>query len=426
MLIRSFLFLCLALTFQSILGWDHTFGAEVGADNIFEQYKDRVVQIRILEAFSGAKSSVGSGFVVSPQGHIITNYHVISQLIHRPEQYRGEIIHQGNYSSPLMVLNFDAIHDLALVKSEKGPSSYFQFHTQPVRKGTRMYSLGNPWDLGKTIIEGTHSGLVKHTLYEKIHFTGSINPGMSGGPTVLSNGKVLGINVATAGNQLSFLVPAKFAKALLEQTVSGEPPGQESLMSKLRDQLLNHQDLYLMEVLSQVWETTTLGPYRVPGKIAPFIKCWGNSSRQNNQLFETVTQRCSFEDGIYLSGSQYSGTMLFTNTFISTEHLNRFRFYNLYQEFFQVAQGQIRTNEEEVGPFRCHTDFVAKKGPNLKVVFCARGYKKLPNLYDSYVMAATLDGNNRGLQTSVSLTGVSFENAKRFASKFLETISWNQ
>jgi hypothetical protein len=364
--------------------------------------------------------------VVSPEGHILTNYHVISQLIHRPEQFRGEIIHYNNESSPLTVLNFDAIHDLAVVKTKRTHLPHFQFHTQPVRKGTRMYSLGNPWDLGQTIIEGTHSGLLEHTLYEKIHFTGSINSGMSGGPSILSNGKVVGINVATAGNQLSFLVPVKYAQTLLKETASRKPAGPETLILKLRDQLLSHQDLYLVEVLSHGWETVTLGPYQVPGKIAPFIKCWGDSFRRDNQLYETVTQRCSFEDGIYLSGSQFSGTMIFTNTFISTEHLNRFRFYGLYQEFFQVEKNQISTNEEEVGPFRCHSNFVAQKGPNLKVVFCARGYKKLPNLYDSFIMAATLDGNNKGLQTSVSLTGVSFENAKRFASKFLENITWNR
>ncbi|MEC4672939.1 MAG: serine protease, partial [Nitrospirota bacterium] len=178
--------------------------AEGGADKVFSRYKDQVVQVRIVEASSGAKSTVGSGFFVSSHGHIVTNYHVVALLIHKPDQYRGEIVHHDDHTSPLTLLNFDAIHDLAIVQTDRPQSSFFQLHTKSMDKGKRVYSMGNPWDLGMTIVEGTYSGLLERTLYEKIHFTGSLNAGMSGGPAVTSDGEVIGVNVASAGDQLSF------------------------------------------------------------------------------------------------------------------------------------------------------------------------------------------------------------------------------
>jgi len=414
----------LSATMGLLLGSKVTLAAEAGADEVFSRYKNQVVQVRIVEASSRSKSTVGSGFLVSPTGHIVTNYHVVALLIHKPDQYRGEIVHHDDHTSPLTLLNFDAIHDLAIVQSEREQPSYFKFQTESMDKGERVYSMGNPWDLGMTIVEGTYSGLLERTLYEKIHFTGSLNAGMSGGPAVTSEGKVLGVNVASAGDQLSFLVPAKFANGLVEKTLAEPYEKPKSLLLKLRDQLLRHQDAYLSSIISQAWDATSLGPYAVPGKIASFVKCWGSSAQRKKWLYETVTQSCSFEDGIYLSKTLSTGTLQFTHTYVSSERLNRFRFYSLYQSFFQNDFsddiGKWFEDEEEVGAFRCLDDFVAPEGPSMKVVFCVRGYKKLPGLYDSVFKVATVDNNHQGLQGKVTLTGVSFENAQAFGRKFLE------
>ena len=63
-------------------------------------------------------------------------------------------------------------------------------------KGERLFAMGNPLDLGFTIVEGTYNGLVDYSYNERIHFSGALNPGMSGGPTVTADGRIAGINVA--------------------------------------------------------------------------------------------------------------------------------------------------------------------------------------------------------------------------------------
>jgi hypothetical protein len=408
-----------------LIAFPHSTGAaDSGADRVFARYQDQVVQIRVLDASSGSQSAVGSGFVVSAAGDVITNYHVVSPLIHKPDRYHAEIVHSDDYRSPLTLLDFDAIHDVALVRTDRPQPAYFHFRSEPVAKGTRVFSIGNPQDLGMTIVEGTHSGLMEQTLYESIHFTGSLNSGMSGGPAVTADGRVIGVNVATSGNQLSFLVPAKFARRMLSaqaRAATGEQ--QQSWLNKLRDQLLDHQEIYLQKILDSEWPTASLGPYRVPGKIAAFVRCWGDSQQHNEWLYETTTQTCSFEDSIFLARDLRSGTLRYAHTYLESDQLNRFRFYGLYQNRFSSVRSSARYgNEEHVGSLSCVDDLVERDNLKLKVVFCIRGYKKLPGLYDSILRVATLDRNHAGLQSTVTLTGVSFRNARAFSQRFLQSI----
>ncbi len=396
--------------------------AQPETQDVFDHYKDSIVQIRILEASTGARAVLGSGFLVGDDGRIITNYHVIADLIQKPGQYRAEIVHSNGKIGALRVLNFDVVHDLALVRTDVPVVAHLILSSAPIEKGFRVYALGSPLDLGMTIVEGTYSGLLQESLYEKIHFTGSINAGMSGGPALLADGSVIGVNVATAGNQISFLVPAAYVIKLLAIT-----PAQTQIvpgLAQVRDQLLRNQDGYMSQLLARPLPTAVMGHYRVPGKIGSYIKCWGDSNRQHENLFVTVVQQCATDDDLYLSRTQNTGIVSYKYNLISSSQLNRFRFYMLYEKIFSSPYNPIMAGKEDVSKYLCHTDFVVNKGIKLKAVLCLRRYLKLDGLYDVELRAATLNSNTEGLQTSVALAGVSFGNALRFMHAYLGTIAW--
>ncbi len=391
---------------------------------IFERYKNRIVQIRVLEASSGARALIGSGFLVSEAGHIVTNYHVVSDLVHKPTHYRAEIVHHDGTTGPFTLLSFDAVHDLAIVQTHSPKHPYLELHTQPLGQGVRVFSLGTPLDLGFTIVEGTYSGLLADSLHERIHFTGSINGGMSGGPALTSDGRVVGVNVASAGNQVSFLVPAKFVRQLLDTTMLPDQKAGAPALEQLRVQLLANQDRYMEQLLARPLVTTVLGRYRLPGKIAPFLKCWGDSEHKKDKLYQTTSWDCSAQNYLYISRSQLSGTLNFSHELVTSDALDRFRFFGLYQEFFAQDAYAPRADKEDVGKFNCMTDFVTQNDLTFKTVLCLRAYKKLPGLYDAVLKAATLNDNSQGVLTTLTLGGVSFENATRFARQYLGTIAW--
>jgi serine protease Do len=397
--------------------------AHADTQQIFSRYQDRIVQVRILESSSGAKAGVGSGFVATASGLIVTNYHVVADLVQKPEQYRGEVLTATGRLAALRLIDFDVVHDLALIATDLKFSAHLSLATGPLAIGQRLYSIGTPLDLGFTIVEGTYNGLLEHSLYEKIHFTGSINPGMSGGPALLPDGAVVGVNVATAGNQVSFLVPADYVLALLGRTKSLEPMDHDAAYARLRAGLLDNQARYMQRLLAVPLATTTLGDYKVPGRIAPFMRCWGDADRTRENVYEQIIQQCSSEDDIYLSRGQQTGIVHFQHSYLVGRQINRFRFYNLYQDQFNSPYERIQATQEDVSRFACHTDFVAHNGLSFKAALCLRRYKKLPDLYDAVLRAATLDRNTRGVQTTLVLAGVTADNARLFARRYLESFT---
>ena len=199
------------------------------AQAIYADARPRLLQIRTLVQSAGSQSSIGSGFVVSADGFAMTNYHVVSQYALEPATYRLEYAAPDGSRGALRVHAIDVANDLAVLQLDRTGLPFFEFDARAVGgtlpKGERLFAMGNPLDLGFTIVEGTYNGLVEKSYNERIHFSGALNPGMSGGPTVTDNGRVAGVNVAKqiGGDLVSFLVPARHAVALIERARQSGP-----------------------------------------------------------------------------------------------------------------------------------------------------------------------------------------------------------
>ncbi len=397
------------------------------AQDVFERFSRRVVKIEVLEASSGSKAGVGTGFFVSPKGNAVTNYHVISWLIYYPERYRANLVDNAGKSVEIRVLGVDVINDLAIVHADIKSPAFFELKPVNVRQGVRLYSLGHPHDIGISIVEGTYNGYLKSSFYKQVHFTGSLNPGMSGGPAITASGEVVGINVATAGNQVSFLVPVDAAVKLARKTVGSEEKAPEEFLDSIRLQLMDHQENYLDKSLAAMKERVEMGDYVLPTSSAPFIECWGDKRAEETDPYEVVKHSCSGYDSVFVSGDEIARTLQFSHKLVTTGELDRFRFYTLYSSYFgSEGYGLHYGGEEEATNFRCDEDFVESGGITFKTVFCVRGYVKLEGLYDAVLEAATLESRSAGLVTTLVLQGVSFDEAVNAAREYLAGISWKE
>src|SRR5690606_26359223 len=141
-------------------------------------------------------------------------------------------------------------------------------------------------------------------------FSGSLNPGMSGGPALGRDGRVVGINVSTAGNQISFLVPVEHLKALHDRHVAS--PGAEDFLSSaaahIGGQLLESQARNMETLLSAGWESMPFGPLVVPGRIHPALKCWGARAHEDGDPFRHYASLCETQDTIFLDDGFHTGT----------------------------------------------------------------------------------------------------------------------
>jgi hypothetical protein len=247
---------------------------------------------------------------------------------------------------------------------------------------------------------------------------------MSGGPALLSDGRVVGVNVATAGNQVSFLVPAREVAALLARVSEPGFAPRPDARGELREQLLRQQAAYLDAILTSAPESVQMGSFRAPTRLAPFFNCWGDSEDDEKTLFESRSHSCFTHDHVFVSEEQSFSIVELHHRQLSTAKLGPQRFYALYSDYFEGNHSQRWGPHDDFTPFRCHTDFVSNGELVFKASFCARRYRDLEGLYDVVFKAAALGRSAEGFETALLLSAVALEPARELARRTLESIRW--
>ncbi len=397
------------------------------AQNLFGQYRTALYQIKIIELESGNKSSIGSGFQIDTSGNVVTNYHVVSEYVYNPDKFRIEYLAHDGSEGQLQLVDVDVVNDLALVRKVKlsEQESAFPIAQSLPLQGSAIYSLGNPHDLGMIVVPGTFNGLKKSSFYQRIHFTGSINPGMSGGPVVNKLGQVMGVNVATAGNQIGFLIPLAKIQQLLKSQ-SSPILNIDRLKPRIQEQLLANQNKLFSLLNNQPWETSELGEAIIPSKITDFISCWGGSNTSDKEaLYLSVENRCQLDEQIYLHNGLRTGGLEVEFEWLDGKSLGEHRFYNFYSQSITGAGPGNIASKTDVTNFICQQDKVTNiNGVSNKTLLCLRAYKEFDQLYDVLFVAATLDHAHQGLISHYTLSGVSKESALVFTHKFMDSIEW--
>ncbi len=392
------------------------------AKGLFQRIEPMVYQIRVIDIASGDKYTIGSGFSIGTDGQIATNFHVVSSYVHEPEKYRLEYVAHDGSTGDLSLSVIDVIHDLAIVHGPQSDSSFLQLASTDIQQGSRVYSMGNPLDLGMTIIEGTYNGLVEHSRYRKILFSGSLNPGMSGGPALNQQGEVIGINVSKGGEQISFLVPVAHLVTLQEQdtTVADSIDYKQVITASL----LADQKAFYSTVLESEKSYKTLGNLRIPDELSDSLKCWGHTVDKEEHKYVGVHQHCRSEDEIYISQELYVGNFAYDFEHISTAELNRFQFYSLLQQRFTQRTFGNTYSDDEVSDYQCHSAVVGLESGAWKTASCFRAYKKYPGLYDASMSMTSIDRPLEAGILKVGAAGVSKDNAMAMFRYLMGAVQW--
>lgn len=395
------------------------------AEKLFESHSQSIYQIRVIELATGNKAAIGSGFLIDNKGHIATNFHVVSNFVHQPSRYRLEYATVDGHTGDLELIDIDVVHDLAIARGDTGATRPVPLGHSKLSKGTRIFSLGNPHDLGLSVVEGTYNGLLEKSLFDKIFFSGSLNPGMSGGPTLNHAGQVIGINVSTAGNQLSFLVPVDYLKRLLSDVQQSQKEKPE-FKTRIEQQLFSHQEQFIKKLIDAEWKTTTLGPFTLPGSIDEIFKCWGDSDDDQEALMEHAFSNCFSEDQIFLAQRFTTGGVAYTYDFYRSKELSNIHFFNLYSGEYGRPIRVNSVSKDDVDNYQCHVDFVEFTDKDWKMSFCARQYLKYPSLYDATVSIALVSENDIGLVIQLTASGISKDTALGLTRKFVQHITWQK
>ncbi len=174
---------------------------------------------------------IGSGFFIDKRGYILTNHHVIeSEVDPKYEGYSRLYIRLSESPAgeriPAKVVGYDKIFDLALIKAEVTPEYTFSgSFDQTVAPGDRIFAIGSPAGLEKTITAGIISAMGRRLLQvgDSMQVDVPLNPGNSGGPLLDEKGDLIGI--CFAGLQqfagLNFAIPYTWVEKALPALYRG-------------------------------------------------------------------------------------------------------------------------------------------------------------------------------------------------------------
>jgi len=189
----------------------------------FEQFFQQFGGLQNQQSKPKMQRSLGTGFIISSDGYIVTNNHVVENADIVRVNLKGA---EGKDKAiDATIIGTDPDTDLALLKVEaKEALPFLEFgDSDAAQVGEWTLAIGNPFGLGHTVTQGILSAKgrdIQSGPYDNFLQTdASINPGNSGGPLINIQGKVIGINTAiiASGQGIGFAIPSNMAKRIVEQ-----------------------------------------------------------------------------------------------------------------------------------------------------------------------------------------------------------------
>ena len=261
---------------------------------------------------------MGSGFIITQDGWLVTNYHVIEDAT----DVKVTLLDETKYDAE--VKGYDKRHDIALlkIKSDKKFPSTGLGNSDETMVGDLVIALGNPFGYSNTVTMGIVSA--KGRLFDNLEGNGAmkripniiqtdaaINPGNSGGPLCNIEGDVIGVNMAIAGNfsigsvgnmGVGFAIPINDVKKLLDELMKGKKSTAETPWVGIRLQELDKKLTKRLGIANGVLipEVDETGPGKEAGLVAGdvVVKLDGKEVSTPKQLASAVANK---EVGDYIT-----------------------------------------------------------------------------------------------------------------------------
>jgi Flp pilus assembly protein TadD len=212
----------------------HSEAQTLDLQTLAKRTRPAVLLLTVFDA-NGQQTGTGTGFLVSSDGRLITNHHVIEKGASASAKAEN-----GAFFMVEGVLASDAENDLVVLKLQGTGLPYLTLASSAsIQAGTRIAVIGCPLGLEGSVSEGIISAVRDSPVTGRIlQITAAISHGSSGSPVVTADGKVIGVAsaVVTDGQSINFAVPAESASVLLGKArMSGRPESLGNLRLPKRD-----------------------------------------------------------------------------------------------------------------------------------------------------------------------------------------------
>jgi S1-C subfamily serine protease len=374
----------------------------------YERVRKSVVTVEVHSGNREAKSGLGSGYLVSEDGRVVTNYHVVSAFVAEPERYRVRV--RGDAGErPARLVAFDVENDLALLHAPGLVGRPLALADALPPAGTEIVAFGNPHGLGLSLIEGIYNGFAAKGAVDRMLLSMPLNSGMSGGPILDGAGRVIGTNVSVMflSNSLSFGVPVTRLRALLAAPEVGLD--RDALAAEVTRQL---------GALEAAMAKRVVAAYAASGEA---VRVGGVESRRPPDVFECWDDTQVFQDQ-GLTKARLGCDLQFTpqvhevgpvgSVALLVEHFksarNRYGFY-AHLEAHAPSHLEVEPRDPEGGVLtapRCTSDRVAAGSHVWRATSCVSALVDHPGFFNFDVVATSVTDAHEAAFVALHLKGV--------------------
>jgi serine protease DegS len=196
-----------------------------------------------LNLYLEERASLGSGVIISADGYILTNLHVVDTLF---DAFNAQVTLVDGRQTPATVIAWDEGSDLAVLHiNMDGLTPISRGDDGELRVGDIVFAIGYPRNVGQSVSQGIVSAIRRgtDTAIERIQTDAAINPGNSGGALINAKGELVGLNssiLSESGNfeGIGFATPASLAVTALEEMVAQAIEGNAGYLGVITGEAL--------------------------------------------------------------------------------------------------------------------------------------------------------------------------------------------
>ena len=389
---------------------------------IYDRVKASVVTVEVHSGNREAKSALGSGYVVSAPGIVVTNYHVVESFLAEPERFEVRV-RAGADSFPATVRAFDVENDLAVLSVPGLRAAPLSVAPELPPPGSPIVALGNPHGLGLSLIEGIFNGFAAKGAVDRMLLSMPLNSGMSGGPILDTQGRIIGTNVSVMylSNSLSFGVPAAKIPALL-----AAPP------VVLERAALRKDVTRQLAALEASMVQRAVAPYAAPGddtarvggaetrRLPEVFECWDDVEVHEKQGLTKARFGCDLQFTPSIEDVGPVGAIsLLVEHFRSTG--GRYGFYS-HLESHGPAHLEVEAQDPEGGTLsapECVSDRVSAGAEVWKTTACVSALVEHVGFFNYDLVATTVTHPSVAAFVAVHMTGVRPASFRTFTERAL-------
>ena len=384
-----------------------------------ERLRPSLIDINLNLSRVDSLSSRGSGFLAGRQDWIVTNFHVIERKLHRDADHRLLVFGSKGQRFNARIIAVDVAADLAVLQSDHPlPGAVLTPYVEPLTKGEKLYAYGKSKGNDFKVSTGSFKKNIADGSVTELIFTGKLEAGMSGGPVLDEQGRLVGVNQSIT---LDFPYESRLVNAVDVQKIlikaAQSPYGNSD--TAIADMIQQYRALTAFEVDAITKPNKPkdwLGPF---GVLTTDNICDHQLFSLADERFEIYRLKCETSNDDARVGEMNLGAIELRHYWMISRGGSAWRAAAASKYMMEYLRKVPEPESREQGAWTCQFKR-HNNTQNLKVDVqnCSRPYLRLPGLFDYRLRAALEVTDHESMVSALEADGIDPKNLERL------TLAW--